>query len=95
MTLDLFFADIIYKRNKLGFICPIDEETGEAIPSQSRLEILQLYHGVKSESAWNEVLASFPSQIVGQLTCLKDLTILSFLDDAKYSQELIERIPNV
>jgi len=49
MTLDLFFADIIYKRNKLGFICPIDEETGEAIPSQSRLEILQLYHGVKSE----------------------------------------------
>jgi hypothetical protein len=45
-------------RNK-GYDPPVDEE-GEPIPSVSRIESLVLYHGVKSERARNEYLASFP-----------------------------------
>ena len=45
-------------KNK-GYHEPKDEE-GEIVPSVSRIESLVLYHGVKSEKARNEYLASFP-----------------------------------
>ena len=64
MHLDVQFHDLHCVRNEGGYKPPIDED-GEVIPSISRIESLVLYHGVKSEKARNEYLASFPPQLVG------------------------------
>jgi hypothetical protein len=85
MQLDVQFHDLHCVRNENGYHPPTDEE-GVTIPSISRIESLVLYHGVKSERARNEYLASFPPQLMGELVCLKELTILSFLDDELFSK---------
>ena len=73
----------------MGYIDPINKETGELVLSQSRIETLYLYHGVKSKASRNTFLASFPPQLIGQLVNLKHLTITSFIDDEVYSKQLV------
>jgi hypothetical protein len=85
MQLDVQFHDLNCMRNKDGYQQPRDEN-GDVIPSVNRTESLVLYHGVKSERARNEYLASFPPQLVGEMIRLKELTILSFLDDELFSK---------
>ena len=62
MHLDVFFTDNfkIKETPVGGYKMPCDELTGEVIPSLSRIETLELHHGVKINKARNDVLASFP-----------------------------------
>ena len=59
-VLDLYYHDTNSKRNPNGYHPPIDLATGQYIPSISRIETLQLYHGVKTNKSYNDFLASFP-----------------------------------
>jgi len=58
---DIFFADNFkIKENAQGYQIPYDPVACEHIPSISRIETLELHHGVKTNKARNDVLASFP-----------------------------------
>ena len=43
----------------------------------------------KSEKARNDILAQFPPELISQLTNVKELTILSFIDEEISSRKLI------
>ena len=62
LHLDVYFAENfkIQETPAGGYRAPVDPETGEKIPSLSRIETLELHHGVKMDKARNDVLASFP-----------------------------------
>ena len=94
MHLDVQYHEMHCKKNDDGFQVPNDPE-GFPILSVSRLETLVLYHGAKFEKSRNDVLAAFPPQLIGQLPNLKDLTILSFIDDELSSKHLVESIQNL
>ena len=94
MHLDVQYHETKCIINEDGFIPPFDE-LGNPIPPSSRLERLVLYHGAKSEKSRNDILAQFPPELISQLTNVKELTILSFIDEEISSRKLVQSMHSV